>query len=71
MILSGKEDPAGSFGSGPKKLYEILSSQISSCNLKLYDGMRHEILNEPSKNIVYHDVLNYLNNKWFLKIKTT
>ena len=63
LILSGKEDAAGSFGSGPKKLYELLSAQISNCNLKLYDAMRHEILNEATKNIVYHDVLDYLNIK--------
>ena len=63
LILSGKEDAAGGFGSGPKKLHKILSSKISNCTLKLYDDMRHEVLNEPSRNIVYDDVLNYLINK--------
>ena len=63
LILSGKEDAAGGFGSGPKKLHKILSSKTSNCTLKLYDDMRHEILNEPSRNIVYDDVLHYLINK--------
>ena len=63
LILSGKEDAAGGFGSGPKKLHKILSLNTSNCTLKLYDEMRHEILNEPSRNIVYDDVLHYLINK--------
>ena len=63
LILSGKEDAAGGFGSGPKKLHKILSSKISNCTLKIYDDMRHEILNEPARNIVYDDVLHYLINK--------
>ena len=63
LILSGKEDAAGGFGSGPKKLHKILSSKISNCTLKIYDDMRHEILNEPTRNIVYDDVLHYLINK--------
>ncbi len=63
LIISGKEDAAGGFGSGPKKLHKILSSKISNCTLKIYDDMRHEILNEPTRNIVYDDVLHYLINK--------
>ena len=63
LILSGKEDAAGGFGSGSKKLHKILSSKTSNCTLKLYDDMRHEILNEPARNIVYDDVLHYLINK--------
>ena len=63
LILSGKEDAAGGFGSGPKKLHKILSSKTSKCTLKIYDDMRHEILNEPTRNIVYDDVLHYLINK--------
>ena len=63
QLISGKEDAAGGFGSGPKKLNKILSSKTSNCTLKLYDGMRHEILNERSRNIVYDDVLHYLINK--------
>tara|TARA_B100000614_G_scaffold145538_1_gene129378 strand:- start:172 stop:1083 length:912 start_codon:yes stop_codon:yes gene_type:complete len=63
LILSGKEDAAGGFGIGPKKLQKILSSKTSDCTLKIYDDMRHEILNEPLRNIVYDDVLHYLINQ--------
>ena len=31
--------------------------------MKLYDGMRHEILNEPVKEEVFNDVDCWLRNK--------
>ena len=32
---------------------------------KLYQGMRHEILNEKEKEKVYHDVAVYMEKKGF------
>ena len=31
--------------------------------LNMYDGGRHEMLNEINKEEVYHDILNWMNNK--------
>ena len=31
--------------------------------LKMYDSGRHETLNEINKEEVYHDILNWMNNK--------
>ena len=30
---------------------------------KLYDNMRHEILNEKENKIVYKDILNFINER--------
>ena len=49
----GIADPAGS-----KTLFERVASEDKT--LKLYDGFYHEILNEPGKEEVYGDVLEWL-----------
>ncbi len=49
----GIADPAGS-----KALFERVTSEDKT--LKLYDGFYHEILNEPGKQEVYEDVLEWL-----------
>ena len=63
FIISGKEDPVGLYGKGLENLYKMyLSSSLTNVTLKLYDGMRHEILNETDRHIVYKDVLEFLSN---------
>lgn len=61
LIVSGKDDPVGAFGKGPtslKKLYTKLG--LNNVELKLYENMRHEILNEKEKDVVYNDILNFI-----------
>ncbi|MCX7614834.1 MAG: lysophospholipase [Clostridiales bacterium] len=61
LILSGKEDPVGSKGKMVQKCYQkYVEAGISNIQLKLYEGMRHEILNETGKEEVYNDILNWL-----------
>lgn len=63
FIIAGNEDPVGAYGKGIKTVYdELVNSKHTAISLKLYDGMRHEILNEPAKNDVYNDILSWLNN---------
>ena len=46
-----------------ENLYKMyLSSSLTNVTLKLYEGMRHEILNETDRHIVYKDVLEFLSN---------
>ena len=33
---------------------------IKNAELKLYEHMRHEILNEDDKQVVYNDILNFI-----------
>ncbi len=46
LIISGKDDPVGDFGEGPKKLYELMKKQnYAHTQLVLTEG-RHELLHE-------------------------
>ena len=59
LIISGSNDPVGDQGKGVKKLYNFYRKNHLNVTLKLYDKARHEILNEPIKQTVYEDVLNF------------
>ena len=62
FIIAGKEDAVGAKGKGPTKLFELYKKYgLTNVELKLYDHMRHEILNEPEHQMVYDDVLNFYN----------
>ncbi|MGL4736699.1 MAG: lysophospholipase [Cellulosilyticaceae bacterium] len=61
FIVSGEEDPVGNFGKGVKKTYVLMKEAgIKDIEMKLYPGMRHEILNEKRRQEVYKDVLGWL-----------
>lgn len=61
-LIAGVEDPVGAKGKGPTKLYELYKKYgLENVELKLYEHMRHEILNEPEHEIVYKDVVNFYN----------
>lgn len=61
FVVSGTADPVGNYGKGPKAVYEQYQRLgIEDVRLKLYDGYRHEILNETGKEEPYSDILNWL-----------
>jgi len=60
-ITAGKEDPVGAYGKGPARLAKLYKKfGLKNVELKLYDHMRHEILNEDNKEMVYNDILNFI-----------
>ena len=60
-IISGQDDPVGRMGKGPVWLWrKYRSLGLTGATLKLYPNMRHEILNETGKEIVYKDVLSFV-----------
>lgn len=64
FIVSGQDDPAGSFGKGPKSLYRMYRRNgVSDVHLKLYANMRHEILNENGHEAVFQDILRFFESK--------
>lgn len=64
LFISGAEDPVGDFGEGTRKAYELyLKAGCRDVSLKLYAGMRHEILNENGHEIVYNDILSWLKER--------
>lgn len=60
LIISGSEDPVGSYGEGPKRLEQIFSQTGHETILKLYDGGRHEMFNETNRKEVYADLLEFI-----------
>jgi alpha-beta hydrolase superfamily lysophospholipase len=61
LIIAGKDDPAGFFGKAPQKIKELqIKYAKADARLKLYPGMRHEILNEKDREMVYKDVFSFI-----------
>ncbi len=61
FFIAGDQDPVGDMGKGVEKAYRCFKKAgIRDVNIKLYHGLRHEILNEASKKYVYRDVLDWL-----------
>lgn len=64
LFIAGAEDPVGDCGKGVERAVEqYRTAGVESVDLKLYEGMRHEILNEPDKERVYADVEQWLASK--------
>lgn len=61
FFIAGDQDPVGDMGKGVRKAYSCFQKAgLKDVNIKLYYGLRHEILNETSKQYVYNDVLDWL-----------
>lgn len=64
LVISGEDDPVGNYGKGIKQVYNDLKLAGSKdVTLKLYAGMRHEILNERKKETVYEDIAAWMLGK--------
>lgn len=61
FLLAGDQDPVGEYGAGVKKVSTMLqTSGVKDVTLKLYEGGRHEILNETNYNEVYTDIASWI-----------
>lgn len=61
FLFSGSEDPVGQYGEGVRRVYRMmLRAGIRQVTMKLYEGYRHECLNEIGRETVYQDVLRFL-----------
>ncbi len=60
LILHGKEDKLVRYSSS-ENFYNNISS--TDKQIKIYDDLYHEILNEAEKDIVINDILVWINNK--------
>ena len=62
FIVSGKQDPVGGLGKGVKDVYEMYKTAgLADLTYKLYENDRHEILNETDRQVVYSDLLAWMN----------
>lgn len=63
-MFSGGEDPVGAYGRGPAQVLAWLKdSGHEDLSMKIYQGGRHEMLNEVNKYEVYEDVLAWLEKR--------
>ena len=61
FLISGDEDPVGDMGKGVARACAAFrKAGLRDVSMKLYHGLRHEILNEKSRRFVYQDVLDWL-----------
>lgn len=61
LIVAGWDDPVGNFGVGPSETCDLMQEAgCSDVTMILYEGMRHEILNEKDKETVWEDVRDFI-----------
>ncbi|MBN1299028.1 MAG: alpha/beta fold hydrolase, partial [Actinobacteria bacterium] len=64
FIISGSNCAVGGFGKGVSGVYRsFLKAGLKDVSFKLYQGARHEIINEINKQEVFDDVLSWLDKK--------
>ena len=61
LIMSGEEDPVGSFGKGPRYVYKnLLLSGATDVSIKMYEGARHELFKETNRDEMFSDLAEWL-----------
>ena len=65
LFVAGEEDPVGDCGNGVRRTYqEFRRAGVQDCTLKLYPGLRHEILNEKAQQQqIFEDIGQWLTSK--------
>lgn len=59
-FVAGADDPVGDYGKGVKKTYEkFKKAGVKDVSITLYEGGRHEILNDDCKEEVMNDILSF------------
>lgn len=62
-FIYGSEDPVGNYGKSIQKLISLYKKfGIKNLQVKIYEGDRHEILNEDDKELVESDLINWFDN---------
>ena len=60
LLISGAEDPVGAYGKGIRQVEKKLKRKGISTEVILYEGARHEILNDTTHEQTTKDILNWL-----------
>ena len=65
LLISGENDPVGGMGAGVRQTYQAFRhAGVTDCTLRLYHGLRHELLNEKAhRGAVYQDIWNWMEGK--------
>lgn len=69
LIIAGSHDPLAGYGRYTGDMYRAyIDAGLEDTHMKVYDGYRHEILNEKGRQIVYDDILGFLLGNRFTKV---
>lgn len=60
FLIAGEMDPVGNYAKGVREVYEGLKSRQKKVDIKLYENDRHEILNESDREVVFRDIVGWL-----------
>lgn len=62
LLISGKDDPVGSCGKSVERLYSFYKNEVGVRNVEkiIYDNVRHEYLNDISKEQARTAILEYV-----------
>lgn len=61
LLISGGDDPVGDYGRGVLEVYNRLrDAGVADVDINLYEGARHEVLNETNRDDVFADLLLWL-----------
>lgn len=64
LFVAGKDDPVGNYGKGVQQTYDTYKDLgIENLEIKLYEHLRHEILNEKESGVVMEDVYQWIENQ--------
>ena len=64
LFISGENDPVGDMGKGVRRAYDrFRRAGVRDVQMKLYPGLRHEILNENCREDVYQDILQWMEKR--------
>lgn len=65
IFVSGDRDPVGAMGKGVRRAYDkFAKAKIKDLSIKLYEGDRHEILNELDRDRVYYDLYEWMSKRF-------
>ena len=73
LMISGTDDPVGGYGKGVRKVYERLcDAGVKDITLRLWDGARHELLNESAvRDEVYGCIVNWIGEHFIYDAERT
>lgn len=61
LMVSGDADPVGGYGKGVRRAYESLKEAgLENISLKMYQGGRHELLNEINRDEIMQDIYDWM-----------
>ena len=64
LFTAGEDDPVGQYGKGVRQVYnQLKEAGVKDVTIRLYPGMRHEILNEKDNKRVYEDIAAFALSK--------